>query len=143
MTLARIVLSSGRRLKLYELHLRSTYGGMLEGYPMARINDPMVAGMADRARRLFPRVPVHVEEPQRYEPPVDPQERWPFGPPQWLPAVTCVGAFSSDPTDPGLDPVLHESRLVIAWFQSEPTVPADGWTLPTLRWDEQAEDHEL
>lgn len=37
MTLARITLDSGRDIELTELKISSTYGGLLEGYPNARM----------------------------------------------------------------------------------------------------------
>jgi hypothetical protein len=43
-TLARIPLASGREVELTHLEIRSTYGGMLEGYTCARINDRLFVG---------------------------------------------------------------------------------------------------
>lgn len=39
MTLARIVLASGRDIELTSLEIFSTYDGLLEGYPCVLIND--------------------------------------------------------------------------------------------------------
>ena len=146
MPLAHLVLESGRDVALLELYLESTYGGLLEGYPNARMNDRRVAALPDRAARKLPGAPVHLVEPVRTPPPrAEPGERWPFGPPELLPPVLCMARFESHPVDPDLDPVLHESRLVIAWFQDEPGVPGSGpapaplWPVP---WDDLAEDVE-
>jgi hypothetical protein len=146
MTLARLVLESGRDIALSQVYLESTYGGLLEGYPSARINDWLLGALPDRAARRLPGAPVHVVEPVRTLPAEEESGRWPFGPPELLPAVLCVGRFDSHPVDPGLDPAWHESRLVIAWFQDEPTVPASGPApapLRVVRWGELAEDQEL
>lgn len=146
MALARVELGSGREVSLSELHLTSTYGGLIEGYPCKRVNDHIVSGLAVRAGRIFPGGPVHVIEPVPDEPEVDPSERWPFGPPQWLPAVTCFGSFSSSPVNPGIDSVLHYSRLVVVWFQAEATVMDAQQISPAVRdlhWDDWAEDEEV
>ncbi|MEU8819014.1 hypothetical protein [Actinoplanes sp. NPDC048796] len=146
MALTNVVLASGRDIDLSDIHLSSTYGGLIEGYPNARINDYIVEGLARRAGQLFPLGPVHVVTPARTESEVDPGERWPFGPPQRLQPVTCVGLFSSHPVDPELDPVLHFSRLVVAWFQDDVSLPAGDLApagLRQLRWDDLATDGEV
>ncbi|MET7403084.1 hypothetical protein ABZS66_57350 [Dactylosporangium sp. NPDC005572] len=146
MVLARMELGSGREIKLSELHLKSTYGGLIEGYPMARLNDMKVAGLAEQAGRLLPHAPVHVVEPLRTRPEQDSGTASPFGPLELLPAVICMGRFSSGPINPGFDPVLHYSRLVIVWFQDNATVPA-GRDIPAglrdVRWEDWAQDEEI
>ncbi|MGI5241532.1 hypothetical protein [Dactylosporangium sp. CA-139066] len=145
MTLARMELGSGRQIRLSELHLKSTYGGLIEGYPMARLNDRLVAGLAERAGRLLPRAPVHVVEAVRRR--AEDDGSWPraFGPPEYLPAVTCMGRFDSTPVA-ALDPVLHYSKLVVVWFQDDAVVPS-GSDLPAglrdVRWDDLAQDEEI
>jgi hypothetical protein len=143
--LARVELGSGREVRLSEVHLESTYGGLIEGYPMARLNDMVVAGLAERATRLLPHAPVHVVEPARTRR-EDPGRALPFGPPELLPPVICMGRFSSDPVDASLDQVLHYSRLVIVWFQDDVVVPA-GRDIPAglrdVRWEDWAQDGEI
>jgi hypothetical protein len=146
MTLARLVLESGRDVALSHLYLESTYGGLLEGYPSARINDWLLGALPDRAARRLPGAPVHLVEPVRTRPAEKEPGRRPFGPAELLPAVLCVGRFDSHPVNPGVDPAWHESRLVIAWFQDDPAVPASGPApapLRAVRWDDLAEDVEL
>ena len=149
MALSHVVIGTGRDLELSELHLESTYAGLIEGYPRAFLNDRIVGRLASQAGRLMPGAPAHVLEPDREYPEAEPGFRWAFGPPEWLPPVICIGRFSSYPVDPDLDPVLHYSRLVVAWFQADPAVPAVPAdqqmceALRTLRWDELAEDSEI
>src|SRR5690349_12583956 len=45
--LACVELDSGREIRLSELHLESTYDGLIEGYPVGRLND-MVAARGGR-----------------------------------------------------------------------------------------------
>ncbi|WP_431788617.1 hypothetical protein HLK56_21400 [Streptomyces sp. G9] len=71
------------------------------------------------------------------------------GPVEVLPAVLCIGCigvFRSTAVDPGLDPVMHRSALVLPWFRDAAVVPSGGDADPALRgidWDAPALDHEL
>jgi hypothetical protein len=145
-TLTRVELGSGREIKLSELHLESTYGGLIEGYPFAGLNDRIVGRLAERAGRLLPHAPVHVVDPPRSRPDREASRPLPFGPEEWLPDVICMGRFSSAPVDARLDPVLHYSRLVVVWFQDEADIPAGRQVpaaLDALHWDDWAEDDEV
>ncbi|WP_435810728.1 hypothetical protein [Streptomyces rubiginosohelvolus] len=69
-----------------------------------------------------------------------------FGPVEALPAVLCIGVFRSTAVDGGLDPVMHRSALVVAWFQDTAAVPSGEDADPALRgvdWDALALDREL
>ncbi|MBO2454453.1 hypothetical protein J4573_45710 [Actinomadura barringtoniae] len=142
MTLARITLGSGRDVELTHLEISSTYGGLLEGYPCAAINDRKLAALVRRADG-FP--PVHLIEPERTYPEAG-SGRLPFGPVEVLPAVHCRGAFRARPVDDALDAVLYRSELTVVWFQKDLGGPvADFVTvaLADLAWDDLAEDFEL
>ena len=139
MSLGHIVLLSGRSIRLTELRMSSTYGGMLEGYPCKRINDLKVSWLQRQAERAFSSTPVHLVPPSR-EYPVEAGGA--FGPVEVLPSVACVGVFDSV----GLDPSMDGSALVIAWFQPAPEVPTGEGADLALRgidWEELAQDYEL
>ncbi|MFJ4844458.1 hypothetical protein [Streptomyces sp. NPDC088733] len=143
MSLAQIVLSSGRSIELTKLVMSSTYEGMLEGYPCKPINEMQVRGLQRQAERAFSFAPVHLVPPS---PEYPESAAGAFGPVEVLPAVACIGVFRSTPVDPELDPVLNRSALTVAWFQPTPDVPSGEETDPALRdlpWEELAEDHEL
>jgi hypothetical protein len=145
MSLSHVNLSSGRTVDLTELRLSSTYGGVLEGYPCRRLNDLSVSGLERGARAAHPHTPVHLVPPAREYPDGD-RSLGPFGPVEVLPAVRCVGVFESTPVDPDLDPVLHRSALVVAWYQADPGVPSGDRAdrgLRDLPWDDLARDVEL
>ncbi|MFF2775491.1 hypothetical protein ACFVU3_11330 [Streptomyces sp. NPDC058052] len=139
MSLGRVVLLSGRPIRLTELRMSSTYAGLLEGYPCKRVNDRKVAWLRRDAARAFPSWPVHLVPPTLAYP-----DRAPggLGPVEVLPSVACVGVFDSQPLDPSMD----GSTLVVAWFQPAPDVP-DGEHadegLRGLAWEELAQDYEL
>ncbi|KQX57326.1 MULTISPECIES: hypothetical protein [unclassified Streptomyces] len=139
MSLSHIVLASGRRIRLTQLRMSSTYAGMLEGYPCKRVNDRKVEWLQRDAERAYSSLPVHVVPPVR----AYPDERaGAFGPVEVLPSVFCVGVFDSAPLDPAMD----GSSLVVAWFQPAPEVPTGEDADPALRgvaWEELAEDYEL
>ena len=140
------MLGSGREVELSALHLSSTYGGLIEGYPFAGLNDRLVARLDGQANRLFPHCPVHMVRPDRREATDDLGRTLPFGPAQWLPAVTCFGLFLSTPVDSDLPRGLHFSRLVVVWLQDTATVPGEHGipaALVDLPWADRAEDCEV
>ncbi|NEA11959.1 hypothetical protein G3I27_28050 [Streptomyces sp. SID10692] len=139
MSLSRMVLSSGRSIRLTEVRMSSTYGGMLQGYPCKRVNDWRVSRLQRDAERAFPSAPVHLVPPTRQYPDEAPGG---LGPVEVLPSVACVGVFAST----ALDPAMDGSSLVVAWFQSAPEVPAGEDADHTLRgipWNGLAQDYEL
>ncbi|CCK29012.1 hypothetical protein BN159_4633 [Streptomyces davaonensis JCM 4913] len=146
MSLSRIVLPSGRPVDLMELQLSSTYGGMLEGYPCALVNKMKITGLLRSAETAFPSAPVHLIPPEREYPDDDTGPLGPFGPVEVIPKVACIGYFRSTAVDPSLDPVLHISRLTVAWFQPTPETPSgsvENHPLRELAWEQLAEDVEL
>ncbi|MER5641631.1 hypothetical protein ABT095_32405 [Kitasatospora sp. NPDC002227] len=143
MALTHVVLNSGRVIELSRLELSSTYSGMLEGYPFQGWNDRKVAGLVGRVEQEGDGVPVHLVEPVRELPDLPDGA---FGPVELLPAVTCVGVFSSKPVDPELDAVLHHSALRVVWFQQSTELPSGTGANGCLRgiaWDDLARDFEL
>ncbi|GAA3392727.1 hypothetical protein [Streptomyces roseoviridis] len=143
MSLSRIALSSGRSIELTELRMSSTYGGMLEGYPCARVNDMKVRGLRRQAADAFPAAPVHLIPPVRTYPDTT---AGPFGPVEVLPSVACIGTFRSAAVAPALDPVLHGSALTVVWFQPHVDVPSGEDADPGLLgipWEDLARDYEL
>lgn len=143
MSLARVLLDSGRSVDLSELRMSSTYGGLLEGYPCKRVNDRKIDWLLRSAERDSPGAPVHLIPPPREYPD---QYAGAFGPVEVLPAVTCVGSFRSEALDPAHDRSLYRSRLTVVWFQPSPRVPSGCDAEPSLRdlsWERLAEDEEL
>ncbi|MFI1419744.1 hypothetical protein ACH4VX_17465 [Streptomyces sp. NPDC020731] len=143
MSLARVLLDSGRSVDLAELRMSSTYDGPLEGYPCKPLNDRKINRLLRSAGRAFPGTPVHLVPPPREYPD---QYAGAFGPVEVLPAVTYVGSFRSEALDPAHDRSLYRSRLTVAWFQPFPRVPSGRDAEPSLRdlsWERLAEDEEL
>lgn len=142
MALAHMVLSSGRSIELSEIRMSSTYGGMLEGYPFQRWNDIKLEHLVKSAEKARPLGPVHLVEPARELPDLPAGG---FGPVELLPAVTCVGSFTSHPIDPESASVLHHSALTVLWFQEAPVVPSEEAAdhgLLGIRWNDLAKDFE-
>ncbi|WP_098008945.1 hypothetical protein [Streptomyces sp. sk226] len=139
MSLGHIVLLSGRSIRLTELRMSSTYGGILEGYPCKRINDRKVSWVQRQAELAFPSTPVHLVPPSREYPD---ESAGAFGPVEVLPSVACVGVFDST----ALDSAMDGSTLTVAWFQPAAEVPAGedaDLALRSIRWEELAQDYEL
>jgi hypothetical protein len=143
LSLARVVLASGRSVDLAELRMSSTYGGMLDGYPCKPLNDRKIERLLRSAEGAFPGAPVHLIPPPREYPD---HYAGAFGPVEVLPAVTCVGSFRSEALDPARDRALYRSRLTVVWFQPTPHVPSGCDAEPALRdvvWEHLAGDEEL
>lgn len=145
MTLAWITLASGRDVELTQLEIFSTYGGMLEGYPCARINDRLLSALSKRRESAYWTPPVHVITPPRTYPEPTSADLA-FGPVETLPGTYCRGAFQSDRIDEQLDGVLHRSYLSVVWFQEGLDTTITEFVtaaLSGLQWEQFAEDHEL
>lgn len=144
MSLAWVSLASGRSVELTDLKISSTYGGMLEGYPNPRLNDALIARLSKRREYAYCSQPAHVIPPPRSQPDQG-AGRLPFGPVETLPPVCCEGSFRSGPVNEELDPVLHESWLMVVWFQedlSRPIADIAAAALHGLAWEDLAEDIE-
>src|SRR5215467_2863132 len=77
MDVTRVVLETGRLIALTRLEIRATYGGLLEGYPCARVNDSMILAPARQSQTRFGGAPGHVIEPERsYPEPGQPPGSW-------------------------------------------------------------------
>lgn len=143
MALARVVLASGRPVDLSALHMSSTYGGLLEGYPCKPLNDRRIDALVRMANRSFPGAQVHLIPPPREYPD---QYAGAFGPVEVLPSVACVGSFRAEALDPSHDRALYRSRLTVVWFQPTACVPSGHDAEPGLlevNWDTLAADEEL
>jgi hypothetical protein len=145
MTLATISLVSGRSIELTRLELSSTYHGLLEGYPCARMNDALLKDLAKRHEFTYSSVPRYLITPPRRYPHLGPGLRA-FGPVELLPSMYCTASFCSRPINQELDPVLHRSWLEVVWFQENLASPVAEFVTAAVRdlaWDEHAEDTEL
>jgi hypothetical protein len=146
MTLAWIDLASGRSIELTDLKISSTYSGYLEGYPHAQMNDALIKGLGRRRESSYRSQPAHVIPPSRSRPGPGPGSApMPFGPVETLPPVYCEAFFRSQPIDDELDPVLHESWLVVVWFQQDLSLPIADFAATAvheLTWEDLAEDTE-
>jgi hypothetical protein len=144
-SLATIVLTSGRDITLTRLEVFSTYEGLLEGYPVARMNDSLLGRLSTRRQSEYWTPPVHLVSPPRR--PLEPSlEYEPFGPAELLPPIHCRAHFTSHPVDAGLEAVLHRSYLDVVWFQDELVTPVSEFVTAAvsgLAWQELAEDREL
>jgi hypothetical protein len=140
MRAGELMLTSGRHIRLMELSQELTYEGLLEGLPTAERNahklqwlpTSKIAGSSLRAYLVTP-----VQRPIEY------RGKYPFGTPQELPRVTCIGRFTS--LDTARDASQDYSSLRIIWFQDEYAFPIDPEVLPQILavpWNDVAHDLE-
>lgn len=122
----------GYEVRVTHLAQRTTYGGLLEGYPSARENDRVLEAFRKAAatrgtcfvepvRRDYLRRPGDMDAHRR---------SMPTRPPEWLPMVVA----SMTLVGPGLrDPVGSGSTLVVHFFQDAFAPPLDDAVAAALR----------
>jgi hypothetical protein len=118
-----------------------TYGGLLQGFPTAEINEQLIAELLAGQRRTSGGAEPFLVPPttrtidRRGLPP------YPGGEPTALPPVVCVMRLHS--LEPAQDPKAHYSRLTVVWFQDEYAFPIDPKVLDALQaldWKAVAHD---
>ena len=130
-----IKLESGRIITLHSLNQRPTYDGVLEGYQNKQHNDEFVERCRRHAIQMHGSHVVVIDPVRRPE--VHPFYRPgnPWGPPEYLPALTCQALFESRPigNEPAVCSLLH-----IIWFQEKFALPIDLVVVESIskvNWD--------
>lgn len=121
--LGAIDLIAGRRIYLVELRQYQTYEGLIEGLPTAERNQQRITALVEQYRdQPYPGDPYLIPAIER---PIEFNHNrpYPFGTPSALPAVTCIGRFTS--TMPALGGPADYSALVILWWQDDYAFPID------------------
>lgn len=140
-TSGELELSSGHRLSLRELRQYRTYEGWLEGLPTVEWNQQHLEKLVKSQRdKPYPGDPLLI---QPTEAPIEYRQgqRYPFGTPSALPAVTCIGRYES--LSPARDHAGDYSGLVVIWFQEEFAFPIDPIVISQLLaidWERHATD---
>ena len=147
----QVTLRSGRTITLESLDQQMTYAGLLEGTPVAMLNDGDIEYALRQAQRhCADGARPHLLPPPRRDYLREPGDmdqtvaRSPHRIPEWLPVVRCIGSFKDGPTarQPGKD----LSVLTLVWFQDEyaPPIlePALGQIL-AVDWDSLAVDIDI
>lgn len=116
-----------------------TYETVLEGLPTTQMNTRLIEEVLtherNKGRSCYLVKPV--TKPIKH----DPSKRYPFGTPESLPAITCVGRFMCHA--PARSAKAHGSNLAIIWFQDEFAFPIDPTVLDLMRmvdWKSCARD---
>jgi uncharacterized protein (TIGR02996 family) len=132
-------LRSGRAVGLLEIRQFGVYAGLLEGLPTREMNRRHINRLVGEETRGENR-PYVIEPPAR---PIQYENTrpYPFGIPEEIPAVACVGSFTSSggARDKGRD----GSALTIIWFQHAFAFPVDPGVREQIRaidWDRHAHD---
>ncbi len=103
----QLVLQSGRRVSLAQLHQEPTYTGLLAGKPARYLNESIIEHIVDDARQYS------VAEPVVISPSADAME-------DRLPAIACVAVLESAELANGSEPY---SAMTFVWFQEELAPP--------------------
>lgn len=126
----------GTHASVTKLYQRSTYAGLLEGYPNHRLNDNLVTQFIERVAKESGRKPYVIQPTEILKPEKIANERNPW---MELPHVECEAHLSSKSFGE------FGSSLVVCWYQSEFAFPIDSRTLKELRgikWHEHAQSHD-
>lgn len=143
-----ILLNTGRKIHLQEIHQEYTYAGMLAGYPTTESNARYLAELALSKSDGAPRYVVHpVEQPieailkRRREHPNHPMEEG-KGFPARLPPIICSACFTSDEIK-DQDKDGCGSQLWVVWFQDEfafPIAPEALRGIQAIDWEAVAKN---
>ena len=137
MPILKLTLNTGRGIWASTVYIEDTYACVLEGYPMSRLNDRLIANLLKRASAVFGDWPLHLIEPTRTtkEAPFPP----PLPPAEHLPSCWIAASFNSSPLSDDMD----GSMLILAWFQEQPfPVPTEAvlQQLKAVAWERFARD---
>lgn len=145
MGLIKLRLAVNRSVELVKLEVSRTYGGFLEGAPVAGLNDSHLASLERRLTQKYGHMGVHIIPPRRTVPdPADTDRRG--EPVELLPPIECVGIFESRPVENPQDDAWRVSLLVLVWHQDDLTLPFSDDAkarLAAVDWDRHARDCEM
>ena len=113
----QLVLESGRRVSLAQLHQEPTYAGVLAGKPAQHLNEIIIEDIVDGARQYS------VAEPVLISPSSDALSNR-------LPGIACVAVLASGELNGGSEPY---SAMTFVWFQEELAVPFPPEVEATIR----------
>ena len=119
---ASFTLDCGFGISLHELKQKLVYEGLLEGLPTRERNQGYVRRTIQTVRQESGHVPVTLLDPVAK--PIVTKHPYPFGEPESVPGVLCVGRFRSNQCTAASDyPDEEYSELVVIWFQDEFGLP--------------------
>jgi hypothetical protein len=134
----QITLKTGRTISFAALCQRSTYHGLLAGYPHKRLNDEHIAEALEEASRFAPKG----TKPHLIAPEIETRTRAraTLGPEERLPAVTTLAEFRSGPLASAESEPYSSAALV--WFQKDFGLPDERVRrqLEELDWEAIAGD---
>ncbi len=136
----QIRLRSGRKIQLESLRQWAVYANLLNGLPTVRSNQQRIDAMLNEERQSWGVEPYLIAPVQR-QVEYHGDKPYPFGEPAALPAIGCVGYFTSLFT--ARNPSQDYSGFVVVWFQDTyafPIDPAVQAELEELDWDSRATD---
>jgi len=151
----KLVMQSGRNIRLINFVQFLTHSGQLAGAPTKKMND----GRIDRAiknsrnllcsigkpflispeRKNYRRFPGDMKDSIEYMQKEFPELSYI---PEWLPEVECIGVFNSD--SPAHDKSKDCSSLTIIWYQDDFGIDSKAMELIVeVDWDLYASDYDI
>ncbi len=135
---------SDRTVKLVELRQSVVYEGLIEGLPTQRMNKAEIAAAMKIAQEIIASsspvlLPPKTKEVEWLRP-----TPYPFGKPEQIPSICCIGRFHS--YTHARDSSKDFSMLCVVWFQEQMGPPLDSEIInqfALVNWASQAADFEL
>lgn len=116
-------------IELISLNQSLVYAGLLEGVPHEEMNNRLIDGAVRDARKAFGDSEPFLIRPDQT--PLDIGRDYPFGKPETIPSVQCIGYFYCFfPTPAGQSG--DYSSMTMVWFQNNFAMPIDADVLDKI-----------
>jgi hypothetical protein len=116
------------KVTITRLYQWKTYGGLIEGMPVERINNQILNYALQKAGEMDKQIPVHLIEPILT--PIPYEGRSPFGDPVAMPSTICIAVLKCYQSIPKLG---DYSELTVVWLQEEYAFPIEESILNKLK----------
>mgnify|MGYP001436869681 CR=1 FL=1 len=124
-----LVVGEGIEVNIKSIKQRLTYDGLLEGLPTKKLNETILIGIKEDAKKFCQLDEVYLIEPLQKQIKYDGE--YPFGDPYELPNVICIVEVSYYTTF--RDESKDYSGLGIIWFQENFLFPIEDAILQKIK----------
>ena len=136
---SELTVENNKSVSIKGIYQWPTYGGLLEGLPVERINSNIIQNARYTAKRHTGNQTLFMIEP--ISTPIPYEGIYPFGTPTALPNIICVADLSV--AQPARDMNKQGSALTVMWFQNDYAFPIDNDILEKIKeipWSQLADD---
>jgi len=124
-----LIIEGGKKARIQAIRQWEIYSGLLEGFPTKRMNNEILRGVKETARKFCGMEEVYVIEP--IQTPIEYDGKYPFGEPAELPPVACIAEIKCYAVFRDRDKDF--SSLALVWFQSDYAFPIEDEILEKIK----------